>query len=61
MVLNFIYSYLMSPANGVTEVITMLPFGKRGCKFTVKGVRHRRGLDETQLTTASNRAPGGAI
>jgi hypothetical protein len=53
--------YLSNPANGVTEVITMLPFGSKGCRFKVSGVRHNLGLEETQLTMVLSKHIGGGV
>ena len=58
---NGMSAYLRSPANGVTDVMTILPLGKRGCKLRVKGVRHNRLLEETQSTIVSSSEIGGGI
>ena len=55
----FLKHYRNSPARGVTEVMTMLPFGNSGWRFSVNGVKHRRGFDETQSTTVSSNDNGG--
>jgi hypothetical protein len=55
----FFLAYRNSPASGVTEVMTMLPFGNSGWRFSVNGVKHRRGFDETQSTTVSSNDNGG--
>ena len=53
--------YLSNPAKGVTDVITILPLGRRGCKFNVSGVKHNRGLEDTQQTIVSSKYIGGGM